>query len=50
MVPSSADVEGDVLDAVEQEQLKRVLWSLVDVLMMIINWQCSGRGTRKRKR
>jgi len=32
LVPSSADVEEDVLDVVEQEQLKDILWPLVDTL------------------
>ena len=32
LLPGSADVEGDVLDRVEQEELRAVLWGTVDTL------------------
>ena len=32
LVPGSADVEGSVLDTVEQEELKQVIWPVVDSL------------------
>lgn len=32
IVPSDIDIEADVLDEVQQEQLKAILWSLVDSL------------------
>lgn len=32
MVPSDADVEGAVLDKIEREELKQVIWSVVDTL------------------